>query len=72
EEQRRRQPAGQDEGGVGGRARGSAVDDVREELRRDAAALDAEYGEAVGEFPTPAGQAPEISSVEEATAPPQR
>ena len=38
----------------------SAVDDVREELRRDVEALDAEYGDAQGEFPTPAGQAPPV------------
>lgn len=35
-----------------------ALDDVREELRRDAEAIEAEYGDAVGDFPQPAGQAP--------------
>ena len=34
------------------------LDSVREELRRDAAAIEAEYGDAAGEFPNPAGRAP--------------
>lgn len=34
------------------------LDSVREELRRDAAAIEAEYGDLAGEFPNPAGQAP--------------
>lgn len=36
----------------------STLESVREELRRDAAAIEAEYGDAAGEFPNPAGQAP--------------
>lgn len=36
----------------------SAVVDVQEELRRDAEAIEAEYGDAVGDFPQPAGRAP--------------
>ena len=36
----------------------ATLDSVREELRRDAAAIEAEYGDAAGEFPNPAGQAP--------------
>lgn len=38
----------------------STLDSVREELRGDAAAIEAEYGDAAGEFPNPAGQAPLI------------
>lgn len=37
------------------------LDSVREELRRDAAAIEAEYGDAAGEFPNPAGQAPFVA-----------
>lgn len=36
----------------------ATLDSVREELRRDAAAIEAEYGDLAGEFPNPAGQAP--------------
>ncbi len=42
----------------------SAVEDVREELRRDAEAIEAEYGDAVGEFSQPAGQAPLVQPEE--------
>jgi hypothetical protein len=43
--------------GAGGSIQ-ETLDSVREELRRDAAAIEAEYGDAAGEFPNPAGQAP--------------
>lgn len=49
------------ESGASAGTRGSiqeTLDSVREELRRDAAAIEAEYGDAAGEFPNPAGQAP--------------
>ena len=36
----------------------STLESVREELQRDAQAIEAEYGDAAGEFPNPAGQAP--------------
>lgn len=36
----------------------ATLDSVREELRGDAAAIEAEYGDAAGQFPNPAGQAP--------------
>lgn len=49
------------ESGASGEPGGSiqaTLESVREELRRDAAALEAEYGDLAGEFPNPAGQAP--------------
>ena len=47
-----------DPGTGGGGSIQETLDSVREELRRDAAAIEAEYGDAAGEFPNPAGQAP--------------
>jgi hypothetical protein len=41
---------------------GATLDEVREELRRDAETLDAQYADAAGEFPSPAGQAPLVDS----------
>lgn len=63
EQQSRRQSAGlTGEGDEGDRRQAvqAALDDVREELRRDAEAIEGEYGDAVGEFPSPAGQAPPV------------
>ena len=47
------QPGGEDVPGLS-----SVLDEVREELRRDAEAIEGDYGDALGEFPQPAGQAP--------------
>lgn len=73
EQQRRRQSAsltGETAEGAGTPDGLSAVDDVREELRRDAEALDAEYGDAQGDFPTPAGQAPFVDEAAPPEVPP--
>lgn len=60
EQQSRRQstaltgpPGGEDVSGLS-----SVLNEVREELRRDAEAIEGDYGDALGEFPQPAGQAP--------------
>lgn len=47
----------------------ATLDHVREELRLDAETLEARWLDATGGFPTPAGQAPPIASVDEATSP---
>lgn len=64
EQQSRQQSAGLTGGGGKGDEAGgdqaSALDEVREELRRDAEAIEAEYGDATGAFPQPAGQAPPV------------
>ncbi|HVM06376.1 MAG TPA: hypothetical protein VM242_14510 [Acidimicrobiales bacterium] len=60
-EQQSRGQSAQLTGGSGTGGAGSiqeTLDSVREELRRDAAAIEAEYGDAAGEFPNPAGRAP--------------
>lgn len=62
EQQRRRQRAeltgadAPEEPASGGMA--SVLEHLRDELRRDAETLDAQWADAIGEFPTPAGQAP--------------
>lgn len=70
EQQQRQQSAGltgtataqaDDPGGTS-----SALEAVLEELRRDAETLEAEYADATGEFPTPAGQAPLVQPDEAA------
>ena len=43
----------------------AALDQVREELRRDAETLEAQYADAIGGFPAPAGQAPLLQPDEE-------
>jgi hypothetical protein len=50
----------------------SAVDDVREELRRDADAIDAEYEDAAADFPAPAGQAPLVQPEAPSAPAPER
>ena len=73
EQQSRRQSTrltGHEQGGDDlGVPMAATLESVREELRRDAAAIAAEYGDAAGEFPNPAGQAPFVQS-EDAAAPP--
>lgn len=44
----------------------SALEAVLEELRRDAETLEAQYADATGEFPAPAGQAPLVQPDEAA------
>ena len=45
------------EGGAGGDL-SAVIAAVREELRRDAEAIEGDYSDAMGEFPQPAGKAP--------------
>ncbi len=44
----------------------TALRQVRDELRLDAETLEAQYADATGEFPTPAGQAPLVQPDEAA------
>lgn len=47
----------------------AAIEHIREQLRLDSQSLAAQYADATGGFPAPAGEAPPVASVDEVTAP---
>ncbi|MGI8686910.1 MAG: hypothetical protein ACR2MO_17775 [Acidimicrobiales bacterium] len=67
EQQQRRQSAGLTgdvDGEAGGADMASALEQIRDELRLDAETLGAQYADATGAFPAPAGQAPLVQEDE--------